>query len=90
MPNLPSIADTLPGYSAGVWFGLFAPANTPKPIVDKLNAAMLKALQSQDVKQNLAAQGVEPIGGTPDGFAKVIKDDSKRWTQIANQVDLTK
>jgi tripartite-type tricarboxylate transporter receptor subunit TctC len=90
IPNLPSIADTLPGYSAGVWFGLFAPANTPKPIVDKLNAAMLKVLQSQDVKQNLAAQGVEPIGGTPGDFAKFIKDDSKRWTQIANQVDLTK
>jgi tripartite-type tricarboxylate transporter receptor subunit TctC len=58
MPNLPSIADTLPGYSAGVWFGMFAPANTPKPIIDKLNAVMLKVLQSKDVKQNLAAQGV--------------------------------
>jgi tripartite-type tricarboxylate transporter receptor subunit TctC len=90
MPNLPSIADTLPGYSAGVWFGLFAPANTPKPIVDKLNAVMQKVLQSKDVKQNLAAQGVDPIGGTPGDFARFIKDDSQRWAKIASQVDLTK
>ena len=90
LPNLPSIADTLPTYSAGVWYGMFAPANTPKPIIDRLYAAMMTVLHSKDITANLAAQGIAAIASTPEAFSRFIKEDADRWTKIASQSDLSK
>lgn len=89
LPSLPSIADTLPGYSAGVWFALFAPAKTPKPIIDALHTAMMQVLKSKDIRDNLAAQGIAPIGSTPAQLSQFVREDSDRWTKISKVTSLT-
>ena len=68
-PDLPTIGDTVPGYEATSWFGVLAPAKTPRAVIDKVNAAINKALADATVKKQMDALGVELIGGTPDRFA---------------------
>jgi tripartite-type tricarboxylate transporter receptor subunit TctC len=72
-PDLPTIGDTVPGYEATSWFGVLAPAKTPRAVVDKVNAAINKALADATVKKQMDALGVELIGGTPDRFADFLK-----------------
>lgn len=72
-PDLPSIGETVPGYEATSWFGLLAPAKTPRAIVDRINAAANKALADPTVKKQMDTLGVELIGGTPERFADFLK-----------------
>ena len=72
MPDLPSISELLPGYSAGVWFGMWAPAGTPREIVSRLNQALAGYLKQPDVLAGLRADGVEPAHSTPEEYARVI------------------
>ncbi len=72
MPDLPSISELLPGYSAGVWFGMWAPAGTPKEIVSRLNQALAGYLKQPDVLAGLRADGVEPTHSTPEEYARII------------------
>ena len=76
------IADTLPGFEAQSWTGMIAPAGTPKPITDKLHAALMKALASPDVREKLSAQGVEVVGGTQAEFADWLAKESQRWGKV--------
>ena len=73
LPELPTIGDTVPGYEATSWFGLLAPAKTPRAVVDKINAAVNKALADPAVQKQMDSIGVELIGGTPDQFAAFLK-----------------
>jgi len=73
LPELPTIGDTVPGYEATSWFGVLAPAKTPRAIVDKVNAAVNKALADPAVQKQMDTLGVELIGGTPDRFAAYLK-----------------
>jgi len=76
MPDVPTFAEAgLPEYTAVGWYGIMAPAGTPKEIVDKLNAAAIEASKTPEVIAALKAQGIEPIENTPEEFAKIIKDD---------------
>ena len=68
LPELPTIGDTVPGYEATSWFGLLAPSKTPRAFVDKVNAAVNKALADPNVMKQMESLGVELIGGTPDQF----------------------
>ena len=72
-PDLPTIGETVPGYEATSWFGVLAPAKTPRAVIDKINAAINKALADAAVKKQMDALGVELIGGTPDQFAVFLK-----------------
>ncbi len=72
-PELPTIGETVPGYEATSWFGLLAPAKTPRAIVDKINAAVNKALADPAVQKQMDTLGVELIGGTPDQFEAYLK-----------------
>jgi len=72
-PDLPTIGETVPGYEATSWFGLLAPAKTPRAVVDKINAAANKALADPTVKTQMDMLGVELIGGTPEKFADFLK-----------------
>ena len=72
-PELPTIGDTVAGYEATSWFGLLAPSTTPRAVVDKINAAVNKALADPDVQKQMNTLGVELIGGTPDQFAAYLK-----------------
>jgi len=85
-PDLPTIAESgVPGYDAGTWTGVIAPARLPRPIVDKLNAAINQAIQSPNFKARFAQIGDEPAGGTPEDFVKVIAADSAKWKDVVER-----
>ena len=85
-PELPTIAEAgVPGYLAPTWTGVIAPAGVPRPIVDKLNAAINKALVSESFKEKFAKIGDEPAGGTPEDFAATIKSDSAKWGDVVKR-----
>jgi tripartite-type tricarboxylate transporter receptor subunit TctC len=82
LPDLPTISETVPAYEVTNWFGILAPAGTPRPIVVRLNGALNRALQRSDVKDLLIARGADPGGGTPDEFANIIKADFAKWAKV--------
>jgi tripartite-type tricarboxylate transporter receptor subunit TctC len=85
-PDLPTIAEAgVPGYEAGTWSGVIAPAHLPRPVVDKLNAAVNQAIQSPNFKARFAQIGDEPAGGTPEDFARVIAADSAKWKDVVER-----
>ncbi len=82
-PDLPTIAEAgVPGYLAPNWTGVIAPAGVPRPIVDKLNASINKALKSEAFKEKFVKIGDEPGGGTPEEFAATIRTDSAKWADV--------
>ncbi len=84
LPDVPTMAEAgLKGYETSTWGGLLAPAGTPKDVVAKINAEVNKALASAEVKDKLAAAGIEPAGGTPAQFAAFIGSEMLRWAQVA-------
>ena len=80
----------LQNYDASVWIGLLAPAGTPREIVDKLSWAVNDGLKSDDVLTPLRAQGVEPLGGSPEQFAKHVDVETKKWAAIAAEAGIKK
>lgn len=85
-PELPTIAEAgVPGYEAGTWTGVIAPAGVPRPITDKLNAAINRAILSPTFKERFSKIGDEPAGGTPEDFAKVIAADSAKWADVVKR-----
>jgi len=83
LPDLPTIAEAgVPGYEATQWYGVLAPAGTPRPIVDKLNAEMAKAIKGPDVREKLAADAAEPVGNSPEEFGAFIKKEIARWAPV--------
>jgi tripartite-type tricarboxylate transporter receptor subunit TctC len=88
-PDIPTIAEAgLPGYEVTGWNGLLAPANTPRPIVDKLNKAVVTALQSPEVQKLLAEQGLEPAGNSPEEFASLMHADIEKWIRVTREADI--
>lgn len=84
VPELPTVAEAgVPGYEVTVWYGLVAPAHTPRAIVNKLNAGFVKVMQAPDVKQNLTDLGVDIVGNTPEQFATIIRADLDKWMKLA-------
>jgi tripartite-type tricarboxylate transporter receptor subunit TctC len=85
-PDLPTIAEAgVPGYEAGTWTGVIAPANLPRPVLAKLNGAVNEAIRSQLFTERFAMIGDEPAGGTPEQFAETIKRDSARWAEVVKR-----
>jgi tripartite-type tricarboxylate transporter receptor subunit TctC len=85
-PDLPTVAEAgVPGYDAPTWSGVIAPVGVPRPIVDKLNAAINRAIESQAFKDRFAMIGDEPAGGTPEEFAAVIRKDSAKWGDVVRR-----
>ena len=82
MPELPTVAETVPGYEATAWFGIGMPKGTPRDIVDKLNAEVNRALADPKMKERLAELGGKPIGGTPEDFGKVIAYETEKWSKV--------
>jgi len=81
-PDLPAIAETVKGYEVVNWFGIVAPAGVPKPVVARINQALNAGLASAALKQRLSAQGADPVGGTAEHFAKVIRADFAKWAKV--------
>jgi tripartite-type tricarboxylate transporter receptor subunit TctC len=86
-PELPTVAEAgVPGYDANAWFGLFAPAATPRDIITRLNAETVKALQTADMRERLLALGATPGGGTPEHFATFFRNEVAKWAKVVKQV----
>jgi tripartite-type tricarboxylate transporter receptor subunit TctC len=88
MPELPTIAETLPGYDASTWGGILAPAGTPKDVVAKLNSSINAALKMEDVRSRLMGAGIEIQGGTPEAFAEVIRIEVDKWGRIVKEAGI--
>jgi tripartite-type tricarboxylate transporter receptor subunit TctC len=89
LPDVPTIAEAgLPGYEATTWFGVFAPAQTPPAIVDKLNRAIADALRKPAVVEKIAGMGAEPMFMTPDEFKKLVKTDTDKWRIVVKQANV--
>lgn len=88
LPELPTIAETLPGYSASGWYGLLAPAATPKPVIARLNADAVKALRAPDVVEKLSGQGAEPVAGTPEEFTAFIRSETEKWAKLVQTANM--
>ena len=83
LPEVPAINESLKGFEADSWFGLLMPAGTPREIIMKVNAEVLKILTTQEVKDRLLAQGGVAVGGTPEQLAERIKADIAKWGKVA-------
>jgi tripartite-type tricarboxylate transporter receptor subunit TctC len=81
-PDLPTIGETVPGYDAGTWSGVIAPAGLPKPILDTLNTAINRAISLPAFKERFGAIGDEPAGGSPEEFTATIHKDSVKWADV--------
>jgi len=85
-PNLPTVAEAgVPGYEAATWTGVIGPAGIPRPVVDKLNAAVNGAIVSQVFKTRFGQIGDEPAGGTPEDYAETIRRDSAKWAEVVKR-----
>jgi tripartite-type tricarboxylate transporter receptor subunit TctC len=82
MPDLPTIGETLPGYEAIAWQGLFAPAGTPRPIVDRLAAEVKRILETPEVASSLKSVGAEPAPMPPDAFAAFTRSERVKWKEV--------
>ena len=89
LPDAPTIGETVKGFGTTPWYGVFAPAGTPKTIVSQLNAAIAKALESKDAQERLAGVGCEPYKSTLEQFAHLVRDDLPRWAKIVKESGAT-
>jgi tripartite-type tricarboxylate transporter receptor subunit TctC len=89
LPDVPTFAES--GYSgmeAGLWYGMLAPSGTPRDVINRLNAAINKALQQPDIRQRFAAASVEIVGGTPQEFGNYVASEIKRWGEVARAANI--
>lgn len=82
LPEIPAIAETLPGFGIVSWQAIFAPAGVPQPVLDKLSAEMIKAVQDPEIKSKLVAQGIEPGGMTPAELSAFQKAEVEKWARV--------
>jgi tripartite-type tricarboxylate transporter receptor subunit TctC len=86
---LPTVAEAgVPGYEAVQWYGLFAPSKTPKDIITKLHAAMTGALQAPAVRDKLVQDGAEPVGSSPEEFARFLRTETEKWGKVARSAGI--
>jgi tripartite-type tricarboxylate transporter receptor subunit TctC len=84
LPDVPTMAEAgVPGYESVQWYGVLAPAGTPREIVERLHVEIAKALRAGDVRERLAADGAEPVGSSPDEFAAFIRAEIAKWAKVA-------
>ena len=88
MPALPTVAETIPGYIAGPWYGILAPAKTPADVIAKLSGATAAILGMPDIQANLANAGAEAKGGSPADLAVQIKEESERWGRVIREANI--
>jgi len=88
-PDVPTVAEAgVPGYEATIWLGLMAPAGTPRPVLDKLNAEVIKVINAPEVKENWAKQGAVPMGMSVDEFGKFLREDVQKWSKLVKDTGM--
>jgi tripartite-type tricarboxylate transporter receptor subunit TctC len=89
LPDVPTVAETVPGYEASAFFGMAVPAGTPRDIIEKLNHAVNDALADPTVQARLAELGGTPIAGTPEDFGKIIVEETDKWSKVVKATGAT-
>jgi tripartite-type tricarboxylate transporter receptor subunit TctC len=89
LPDVPAIAETVPGYLGTIWYGVLAPAATPKDIVGRLNGAVVTALKSPEVVARFAKQGADVVASSPSEFAAFIKSEIAKWSKVIKDAKAT-
>ena len=89
LPDVPTIAETLPGFAAAAWYAIVAPPNTPAAIVDKVNAGVNEALHDPDILKHLVDLSAEPVGGTPQSTAAYFQEETVRWKNVITSAHVT-
>ena len=84
-PEIPTVAETVPGFEATTWFALFAPAGTPKPVVDRLNAEVLRVFRLPEVAERLKTLGLEPVLSSPEELAAYQASEITKWTKVVKE-----
>lgn len=85
LPDVPAVAETLPGFENLGWFGLMAPANTPKAVIDKIYQDTVKILQLPDIRKRFDEIGMVPVGNSPDDFDRRIREERVRWAKVIRE-----
>ena len=86
-PDIPALAETLPGYEAASWYGIVAPARTPQPVVATLNRRIAQALQSPDVQQRFLGLGGDIASGSADELGRTMKNGAQKWTKLVRAIE---
>jgi len=89
LPDVPTIAETLPGFEAAAWYAIVAPANTPAAVVDKVNAGVNEALHDPTILKHLAELSAEPVGGTPQATVAYFHEEVERWKNVITSAHVT-
>ena len=89
VPDLPTVAEVLPGYEVVLWYGVLGPKGLAKSVVARWNAEVTKALQTKEMKERMAGEGLEPVGGVPEHFLKVIQRDVEKWRKVVRDAKVT-
>lgn len=85
-PDIPTVAESgLPGYAVKQWYGLIAPANVPREIVQRLNTAVSTVLKQPDIREKLSSQGIDPDSNTPEEFARMIAAEVEKWARVVRE-----
>lgn len=88
LPNVPTIAESLPGYYAASWYGLLLPAGVPKPVIDALSKEIVAAMEVPAIRESMLRQGFEPVGNTPAEFSKFIREEIPRWEKVVKNAGI--
>jgi len=89
LPDVPAIAETLPGFASVTWYAIVAPPRTPAAVVDKVNAGVNEALKDPEVQKRLVELSAGPVGGTPQAAATYLKQEAERWKNIITTAHVT-
>ncbi len=88
IPDIPTVAETVPGYEAVLWYGCLGPKNLPKDIVARLNAEIAKAMATPEMKERMAGEGLEPAGGAPDQLRDMLKREVPKWIKVVKEANI--
>ena len=88
MPDVPTIGETLPGYQAEAFQGVVAPAGVPRPVIDKLSAALMEVVRTREIGERFEADGAVPVGSTPQQFAAFLKTEMQKWAKVIREAGI--
>jgi tripartite-type tricarboxylate transporter receptor subunit TctC len=88
LPDVPAVSETVPGYEASHWYGMWGPKRLPRPIVTRWNEAVAKVLLTEEAQNRLKAEGLEPGGGPPERFQQIVRSDVEKWRRVMREANI--
>jgi tripartite-type tricarboxylate transporter receptor subunit TctC len=85
LPDVPAVAEALPGFEVVGWYGVIGPANLPRPIVTRLHAELIRVLNAPDIRERIVADGSEPVGSSPEEFRQFMLADLAKWAKVVKE-----